>query len=65
MVGGVHGRGCAWQGVCMTGGVHGRGTCMAGGDDAWHNRRPLQQAARILLECILVSFKISLNEFNL
>ena len=49
----------------MTGGVHGRGTCMAGGDDAGHERQPLQQAARILLECILVSFKISLNEFNL
>ena len=24
MAGGVHGRGCAWQGVCM-GGMHGRG----------------------------------------
>ena len=27
-MGGVHGRGCAWQGVCMAGGV---GTCVAGG----------------------------------
>ena len=31
MVGGVHGRGCAWQGVCMAGGVHGRGCAWQGG----------------------------------
>ena len=32
MVGGVCGRGCAWQGVaCVAGGVHGRGACMTGG----------------------------------
>ena len=37
MVGGVHGRGCAWQGVCMAGGacvaggMHGRGVCGRGG----------------------------------
>ena len=29
--GGVHGRGCAWQGACMSEGVHGRGACMVGG----------------------------------
>ena len=28
MVGGVHGGGYAWQGVCMAGGMNG-GTCMA------------------------------------
>ena len=27
----MHGRGHAWQGVCMAGGVHCRGACMAGG----------------------------------
>ena len=32
-IAGEHGRGCAWQGVCMAGGVHGRGACVAGG--AW------------------------------
>ena len=36
MAGGVHGRGCSWQGACVAGGVHGRGhvwwgACMAGG----------------------------------
>ena len=30
-VGGMCGRGHAWQGVCMAGGMHGRGVCMAGG----------------------------------
>ena len=33
--GGMHGRGCAWQGACMAGGVHGRGVCMAGGHVWW------------------------------
>ena len=45
VVGGVHGRGHAWHG-----GVHGRGAYMARGQE----RRPLQRAVRILLECILV-----------
>ena len=32
----MHGRGCAWQGVCVVGacvagGMRGRGVCMAGG----------------------------------
>ena len=37
MAGGMHGRGHAWQGVCVAegayvvGGVHSRGVCMAGG----------------------------------
>ena len=30
MAGGMHGRGCAWQGACMAGGMHGRGVCVAG-----------------------------------
>ena len=46
--GGMHGKGacvvgeCAWQGACVTQG------------HAWQERRPLQRAVRILLECILV-----------
>ena len=31
MAGGVHGRGCVWQGVCMAGGVHGGGMHDMGG----------------------------------
>ena len=50
------GRGYAWQGVCMVGGVHGRGTCVADGHE-WQDRRPLQQAVRILVECFLVACK--------
>ena len=48
--GGVHGRGYAWWGgACVA-----EGACVAGGH-AWQERRPLQWAIRILLECILVS----------
>ena len=53
--GGVHsGGGYVWPG-----GMHGGGMCMTGGmcgrrgGRAWQERRPLQQAVRILLECIL------------
>ena len=48
------GRGCAWEDVWQ-----GRGVCVeegayiAGGHE-WQERRPLQWAVRILLECILV-----------
>ena len=45
--GSMHGRGCKWQGVCMAGDMY-------GGEHVWQERRPLQQAVRILLECILV-----------
>ena len=38
----MHGRGCAWPGACMV--DVGR---------TWQERRPLQWAVRILLECIL------------
>ena len=66
MAGGMHGRGCAWQGgdmhgregTCMAGGhvmqgacMHGRGVCMAGGC-VWHMVN--ERAVCILLECILV-----------
>ena len=46
------GRGHVWQG-----GVHGRGQgmCMVGGGHAWQEKRQLQQAVCILLECILVA----------
>ena len=53
--------------MCGEGGVHGergmrgeggrvwqRGSCVAKGVRAWLERRPLQRAVRILLECILV-----------
>ena len=40
--GAMCGRGCAWQEACVAGG------------HAWQERWPLQQAVRILLECILV-----------
>ena len=44
----------AWQeGACMAGGVRRRG---GGEGHAWQERRPLQRAARILLEYILVSY---------
>ena len=46
--GGMHGRGHAWWGVCVTGG----GYTWSGGH-AWQGG-PLQRAVRILLECILV-----------
>ena len=36
MAGGVHGRGCAWQGgACMVGVMHSRGACVAGGVHGW------------------------------
>ena len=31
----MHGRGHAWQGVCMAGGMCSRGACMAGGHVWW------------------------------
>ena len=63
------GRGYAWQGACMAGDMHGRGACMAGGACmtggtcvagrcAWQEKRQLQQAVHILLECILVTLII-------
>ena len=67
--------GHAWPGgmrgrrVCMAGGgVHGRGAylvgvCMAGGH-VWQEKRQLQRAVRILLECILV-LKIIMKVFIL
>ena len=72
--GGMHGnRACVVWGVCMVGpcvtGVCMAG-CMAGGcmwrghvwqGVAWQEKRPLQQAVRILLECILVSTFIRTN----
>ena len=55
---GVHGgacvgeacRGCAW-----------RGACMAGADNAWQERRSLQQMVWILLECFLVCIVITIG----
>ena len=57
--GGVHGRGCVWQGVCVAGGVHGGGSVWwRGAGHAWQERQPLQRAVRILLECFLVIHSI-------
>ena len=58
--GGVHGRGHVWPG-----GTHGGGTCvvsMHGRGHAWQERWPLQQALRILLECILVRHIVRLSK---
>ena len=56
--------GACMVGVCMAGGVHGGGMHGGGvrgsggeGGRAWQDRRPLQWAVRILLECILVLAK--------
>ena len=62
------------QSFCSQGGMHARGACMVGaciagghvcpgghvwqGSCAWQERRPLQRAVRILLECILVKICI-------
>ena len=50
--GGMYGGGHVWQGACMAGSV-----CMAGGC-VWHTVN--EQAVRILLECILVNFFITI-----
>ena len=46
-------------GACVVRGVHGRGVCEAGGH-AGQERRPLQRMVRILLECVLVFYKMTL-----
>ena len=56
--GGMHGEGSA---CVVKEGVHGEGACMARGacvtrGRVWQERRPLQHAVRILLECILVGW---------
>ena len=61
MAGGVHGRGNAWWGACVTGGMHGRGvhgsgacmagTCMAG---SMHGRGCLIMINTLLLEIITI-----------
>ena len=63
----MHGRGCAWQGVCMAGGVHGRGAlvgghawqgvCMAGsvcGRGGVHGRRRAWQEIRPLQRTVRI-----------
>ena len=47
MAGGLHDRGHAWQGVCMTGGMHGRGVCMTGGMRAVIN----QTLVKVQIKC--------------
>ena len=69
MEGGVHGRGHAWQGACMQGGMHGRGHAwwgggtggMRGGGHVWQEKRQLQWAVCILLECILIYILLELR----
>ena len=66
--GGLRGeRGC----VCGKGGMHGEGGHVwqrgrawrkGGGERAWQERRPLQWAVRILLECILVFYYYNLQK---
>ena len=38
MVGGMHGRGHAWQGVCIVGGMLDRGVCGGGREGIWPGR---------------------------
>ena len=59
--GGMHGRGVmrGRGGACVALGGVWQGGCMAGGD-AWQERRPLQRAVHILLECFLVDRSIYL-----
>ena len=53
MVGDMHGRGCAWWGLCMAGGHAWQGECMACVADII-NDRVNERTVHILLECILV-----------
>ena len=45
---------CVAKGETVVGGMCGGGACVVGG--VWQERRPLQRAVRILLECSLVIF---------
>ena len=54
MAGGMHDRGCVWQGVMGGGGMHGGGHTWHGRGRAWQEKRPLQRTVHILLECIRV-----------
>ena len=68
--GGMHGRGCVWQGVVHSSGMCGReactarGACVAGGVRGMHAPHLPQilrdtineRSVRILLECILVIY---------
>ena len=51
----VGGRGMCGRGMCGGGVVHGRGSYI------WQERRPLQWAVCILLECILVFYDLLLR----
>ena len=53
----MRGRGACMVGSVCCGGMCGGGMCgrgVCGRGHAWQEIRPLQQAVRILLECILV-----------
>ena len=52
MVGGMRDRGACVAGGHVVGGHAWQGECMARGH-VWQEKRPLQRAVRILLECIL------------
>ena len=62
----MHGREACVVGACVVGGgVCGRVACMAGGEGhPWQEKRQLQRAVRILLECILVLILLSVSEFK-
>ena len=76
VVGGMCDRGHTWQGACVVGGcvagehawwrcawpggMHCRGVCMAGGH-ALQEIQPLQRTVRILLECILICHRSTLQ----
>ena len=61
VVGGMHGRGCAWWGHAWQRGIHSRGVCMAGDMHGMHippgtmiYAQSMHRSVCILLECILV-----------
>ena len=65
VVGGMHGRGCTWQGACMAGECMAvacmSGGCVAGGhgmhlptDTTRYGDTVNERVVRILLECIFV-----------
>ena len=58
-------KGNVFTGVCLSIGRRvWLGACIAGGH-AWQDRRPLKQAVRILLECILVKFNLIWKRYEM
>ena len=54
MAGGACVVGACVVGACVAGGMSDSGVCVVGWGQVWQEKRQLQRAVRILLECILV-----------